>query len=94
MLEYPSRASTADATTVSKVFCICRNLAILVYKLNQTGCNMTELRYRHEMRRMIDRAVQLLERGELTWKAVAQWFEAYRVPFEVTCRVLAPYAKK
>ncbi len=69
-------------------------LVILVYKLNQTGCNMTELRYRHEMRRMIDRAVQLLERGELTWKAVAQWFEAYRVPFEVTCRVLAPYAKK
>ena len=55
---------------------------------------MTELRYRQEMRRMIDRAVQLLERGELTWKAVAQWFEAYRVPFEVTCRVLARYAKK
>ena len=55
---------------------------------------MAEKRYRHEMRRMIDRAVQLLERGELTWKAVAQWFEAYRVPFEVTCRVLAPYAKK
>ncbi|TQN01140.1 hypothetical protein BDD18_3085 [Acidovorax temperans] len=48
---------------------------------------MTEQRYRHEMRRMIDRALQLLERGELTWKAVAQWFEAYRVPFEVTCRV-------
>lgn len=55
---------------------------------------MTEQRYRHEMRRMIDRAVQLLERGELTWKAVAQWFEAYRVPFEVTCRVLSPYARK
>jgi hypothetical protein len=55
---------------------------------------MTEQRYRHEMRRMIDRALQLLDRGELTLAAVAQWFEAYRVPFAVTCRVLAPYAKK
>ena len=65
-------------------------LSPLVSTRNDEG----PLRYRHEMRRMIDRAVQLLERGELTWKAVAQWFEAYRVPFEVTCRVLAPYAKK
>ncbi len=55
---------------------------------------MAEQRYRHEMRRMIDRAVQLLERGELSWHAAAQWFDAFRVPFAVTCRVLTPYAKK
>lgn len=55
---------------------------------------MAEQRYRHEMRRMIDRALSLLERDEMSWRAVAQWFDAYRVPFSVTCRVLAPYANK
>ena len=55
---------------------------------------MAEQRYRHEMRRMIDRALSLLERDEMSWRAVAQWFDAYRVPFAVTCRVLAPYANK
>lgn len=55
---------------------------------------MAEQRYRHDMRRMIDRALQLLDKGELSWHSAAQWFDAYRVPFEVTCRVLIPYARR
>lgn len=55
---------------------------------------MAEQRYQHEMRRTIDRALQLLEKGELTWRSAAQWFDAYKVPFAVTCRVLIPYAKR
>jgi len=55
---------------------------------------MTEQRYRHEMRRMIDRALRLLERGDMSWRTAAQWFDAYHVPFAVTCRVLGPYAKE
>lgn len=55
---------------------------------------MPEQRYRHDMRRMIDRALRLLERDEMSWRTAAQWFDAYRVPFAVTCRVLAPYVQK
>lgn len=57
------------------------------------GWTMVEQRYRHEMRRMIDRALRLLERGDMSWRTAAQWFDAYHVPFAVTCRVLGPYAK-
>jgi len=58
------------------------------------GWTMVEQRYRHEMRRMIDRALRLLERGDMSWRTAAQWFDTYHVPFAVTCRVLAPYAKE
>lgn len=53
---------------------------------------MPELRYRHEMRRMIDRALGRLRQGEMSLQHAAEMFEAHRVPFAVTCRVLLPYA--
>lgn len=53
---------------------------------------MAELRYRHHMRQLIDRALSRLAQGELSWRDAAQMFESYRVPFAVTCRVLLPYA--
>lgn len=53
---------------------------------------MAELRYRHQMRRLINSALSRLDQGELSWREAAQMFEAHHVPFSVTCRVLLPYA--
>lgn len=53
---------------------------------------MAELRYRHDMRHMINRALSLLGKGELSWRQAVQMFDAHHVPFAVTCRVLLPYA--
>lgn len=54
---------------------------------------MPELRYRHEMRAMIDRALSRLRQGEMSLQHAAEMFEVHRVPFAVTCRVLLPFAQ-
>lgn len=53
---------------------------------------MAELRYRHQMRQLINKAVSRLNQGELSWQEAAEMFEAHHVPFAVTCRILLPYA--
>ena len=53
---------------------------------------MAELRYRHQMRQLINRALGRLAQGELSWREAAEMFEAHHVPFSVTCRILLPYA--
>jgi len=61
-------------------------------QLQMGEVEMAELRYRHHMRQLIDRALSRLAQGELSWRDAAQMFESHRVPFAVTCRVLLPYA--
>lgn len=54
---------------------------------------MAEMRYRHELRRIIDSALGQVGQGELSWHEAAHLLDSHRVPFNVTCRVLMPYAQ-
>lgn len=53
---------------------------------------MPDMRHNLEMRSMIDRVCRQVAAGRLPWRHAAAVFERRRVPFEVTCRVLQPYA--
>jgi hypothetical protein len=53
---------------------------------------MLEMRHRHDMRSMIDRVLNQVQSGALSWRQAASTFDAQGVPFAVTCRVLRPYA--
>lgn len=53
---------------------------------------MTEQRHRHEMRAMITRVSGQVAAGRMPLRQAAEVLNSQRVPFEVACRVLRPYA--
>lgn len=54
---------------------------------------MIEQRQRHDMRAMISRVSGQVAAGRLPLRQAAEVFDRQRVPFEVACRVLRPYAR-
>lgn len=54
---------------------------------------MIEQRQRHDMRAMITRVSGQVAAGRLPLRQAAEVFDRQRVPFEVACRVLRPYAR-
>lgn len=53
---------------------------------------MIDQRKRHDMRAMITRVSGQVEAGRLPLRQAAEVLNSQRVPFEVACRVLRPYA--
>ncbi|MCB1945741.1 MAG: hypothetical protein KDF55_08880 [Thauera sp.] len=54
---------------------------------------MIDQRQRHEMRAMISRVSGQVAAGRLPLRQAAEVLNSQRVPFEVACRVLRPYAR-
>lgn len=54
---------------------------------------MIDQRHRHEMRAMITRVSGQVAAGRMPLRQAAEVFDRQRVPFEVACRVLRPYAR-